>query len=262
MTGRITALLEEAYDTALVKELLLAYDEAKRNFYLGGHRLSAVEGGRFCEAAYRILELRTKGAFTPIGEVLDTEKVAKQLSGLPSSGFPKSLRIYIPRALRVVYDIRNSRDAAHLADGVDPNLQDATLVVSILDWVLAEFVRLGAGSSSKDIQAMIDGLVTRQIPVVQIFGRYPKVLRTDLRAGEFVLVLLYHAGAAGVPIPDLLAWIPSSMRANLRRTLRTLETKALVHLDGEVALITYAGQRVVEAKRLFDPPVTETAIPS
>ena len=30
--------------------------------------------------------------------------------------------------LRVVYDIPNKRDAAHLTDGIDPNVQDVTIV--------------------------------------------------------------------------------------------------------------------------------------
>jgi hypothetical protein len=39
--------LAKTHDKKLVDELLEAYVEAKRNFYLGGLRLSAVEGGRF-----------------------------------------------------------------------------------------------------------------------------------------------------------------------------------------------------------------------
>ena len=38
--------LSASHSPKLVDELLEAYVEAKRNFYLGGLRLSAVEGGR------------------------------------------------------------------------------------------------------------------------------------------------------------------------------------------------------------------------
>lgn len=253
MSESIYGILQAAYDRSLVKELLAAYDEAKRNYYLGGHRLSAVEGGRFCEAGYRILEYATKGSFTPLGESLDTERVTRHLGGLPSSTYPKSLRIYIPRALRVVYDIRNSRDAAHLADGIDPNIQDATLVVSVIDWVLAEFIRLSGIASANVAQALVEGLVTRKIPVVQNFGGFPKVLRADLRAGDFILILLYHVGSEGALNSGLLQWVPISMRKNLRRTLQALEAKALIHQEGETVLITYAGQKLVETKGLLSP---------
>ena len=70
------------------------------------------------------------------------EAIANYLQNLPSSAQPDSIRLHIPRALRMVYDIRNKRDAAHLANGIDPNLQDSTLVISVLDWVLAELIRL------------------------------------------------------------------------------------------------------------------------
>jgi hypothetical protein len=246
------SVLESTYEVALVRELLEAYEEAKRNYFLGGHRLSAVEGGRFCEAAYRILQSMTTPTFTPLGEILDTEKVASQLSTLRAKDFPKSVRIYLPRALRIVYDIRNNRDAAHLADGIDPNLQDATLVVSVLDWVLAEFVRLSDRVSADVAQKLVASLVTRKYPVVQTFGNRPKVLRTDLRAGDIVLVLLYHVGAEGATVLELSQWVPTSMKANLRRTLHTLETKALVHQDDDSAVITRAGEKRVETENMLE----------
>ena len=56
MHTRIRAGFIVSLDATLVDELLLSYEEAKRNFHLGGHRLNAVEGGRFCEAAFRILQ--------------------------------------------------------------------------------------------------------------------------------------------------------------------------------------------------------------
>ncbi|WP_228924998.1 hypothetical protein [Streptomyces sp. DH7] len=248
----VKEVLNAQYEPSLVKELLAAYELAKRNYYLGGHRLSAVEAGRFCEAAYRILESRTSGTFTPLGANLDTEKVSRRLLSYSGAEHPKSVRVHVPRALRVVYDIRNSRDAAHLADGVDSHLQDATLVVGVLDWVLAEFVRLG-GTSPEDTRKLIEGLVTRKIPVVQEFGTFQKVLRPDLRASDFVLVLLHQRGPKGAEFSELAHWLPHGMRPNLRRTVRLLSEKALVHTEDQVARITYTGEKSVESRGLLDP---------
>lgn len=253
MSSSAHDILQSSYDPTLIKEIVAAYEEAKRNYYLGGHRLSAVEGGRFCEAAYRLLEHRTKGRFTPIGESLDTEKVTRDLAALKAADYSKSIRVYIPRALRVVYDIRNSRDAAHLADGIDPNIQDATLVVSVLDWVMAEFIRMSGVQEPASIQTLINGLVTRKVPVIQEFGPFLKVLRSDLKASELALVLLYHRGAKGVNFSELTQWVPKAMKSNLRRTLRTLEGKALIHQEAQIAIITYAGQKMIEEKGLLDP---------
>jgi hypothetical protein len=252
VTESVRDVLKAAYDEKLVDELVAAYEEAKRNYFLGGHRLSAVEGGRFCEAAYRMLEEAAKGQHTPLGDQLRTDTLANWLASSAPKKLSRSIRHYIPRALRIVYDIRNNRDAAHLADGIDPNLQDATLVVHVLDWVMAEFVRTSKGTSPEHARAMVEGLVTRKLPVVQDFGEFPKLLIPGARAGDHVLMLLYHRGPREVAYADLFQWIPSTMRKHLRRTLRTLEGKALIHQEAETVHITYAGENLVEARSLLE----------
>jgi hypothetical protein len=242
-------------DARLVDELLSAYQEAKRNFYLGGLRLSAVEGGRFCEAAFRLLQQRTKGGFDPLGKQLDTDTVIKQLSNTPAAQQPESVRLHIPRALRVVYDIRNKRDNAHLADGIDPNLQDASLVVAALDWVLAEFVRLYHSVPVHVAQDMVAKIVTRSAPAIEDIDGFMKVLRTDLMSSDLVLLLLYQKGPEGANFGDLRAWVRPKMRSNLRRTVNCLEhDKAFIHEGNGRFRITRSGQKQVEDRRLLDVP--------
>ncbi|MBO0840259.1 MAG: hypothetical protein J2O49_05530 [Sciscionella sp.] len=254
MNSEIRESLVAHHNTQLVDELLTAYEESKRNYYEGGHRLSAVEGGRFCEAAYRLLEERALGKFTPLDGILNTPKVAQQLAHVPANSQPPSVRLHISRALRVVYDIRNNRDAAHLADGIDPNIQDATLVISILNWVLAELVRICHSVSADVAQRMVDELSTRKAPVIQEFGDFPRILRTDLRASDYVLSLLYHVGTKGVSYEKLETWVRPPMRKNLRRTLSRLDEKALVHEATQGYIITMTGKAWVEDKRLLQFP--------
>lgn len=59
MRSTVQSQLASILPPKLVDELLEGHAEAKRNFHLGGLRLSEVEGGRFCEAAFRILEFAT-----------------------------------------------------------------------------------------------------------------------------------------------------------------------------------------------------------
>jgi hypothetical protein len=234
--------------------LLHAYEDAKSNYYLGGLRLSAVEGGRFCEAAFRLLQHRAFGRFDPIGKPLDTETLIKDLAKLAARSQPPAIRLHIPRALRVVYDVRNNRDAAHLADGIDPNLQDATLVIGVLDWVLAEFVRLHHNVTPNEARRMVDDLVTRKAPVIQDFDGFLKVLRADLTAGPRCLVLLYQRGSDGATYDELYSWVKSAMRANLRRTLGMLANdKSWVHESGDLYKITRSGQQEVEKRDWLDP---------
>jgi hypothetical protein len=247
--------LAKSHSKKLVDELLEAYIEAKRNFYLGGLRLSAVEGGRFCEAAFRILEEATTGKFTDLGKQLDIEKLRERLANLPSTAYSDSIRLHIPRALRVVYDVRNKRDTAHLADNIDPNLQDSSLVIYSLDWVLAELVRLYHTVPANEAQNIVESLVTRRAPVVQDFAGFLKVLNPALLAGDYALVLLYQRGKNGATSAELSTWSKPKMRANLKATLnRLVNERAFVHFDGRLYFITESGMRDVEKRKLYETP--------
>ena len=237
----------------LVDELIEAFSEARRHHYLGGHRLAEVEGGRFCEAAYRILEHIIDASFTPLGKRLDAEKLTQRLASQPIGSFSDSVRLRIPRALRVVYDIRNNRDAAHLGDGIDPNTQDSSLVIACLNWVMAELVRLHHDVDADAAAALIDQLVERTVPVIQDFDGIPRVLR-DLPAGDTCLLLLYQHGSKPMPVDDLRAIVRPKMRGNLNRTLQRLDDLNYAHMANGTIRITRVGERRVEHERLADDP--------
>ena len=254
MIAVVRAWLVAALDEPLVDELLVAYTEAKLKFYEGGIRLSEVEGGRFCEAAFRLLQQRTTGTYTPLGQQLNANTCIQQLANLPAAGEVDSVRLHIPRALRVVYDVRNNRDAARLGDGIDPNLQDATLVVGVVDWVLAEFVRLYGAVDPNEAQLIVQDLVTRRAPVVQDFDGFLKVLNPELSAGDFLMVLLYQRGALGASRGDLHAWVLPKMRGNMNRSIdRLVVDKAWAHDDGDLVRITESGKVYVESNHLIQP---------
>jgi hypothetical protein len=124
----------------------------------------------------------------------------------------------------------------------------------VLSWVLAEFLRLYHEVSAGEAQAIVDDISTRSAPVIQEFGDFPRVLRTDLRAGDFVLVLLYHADSEGALYSQLCEWVRPSMVKHLRRTLRTLDDNAYIHQAGGSFIITLTGKQYVEDKALIQPP--------
>jgi hypothetical protein len=254
MRTLIQAQLSSSLDSKIVTELLDAHGEAKRNYYLGGLRLSEVEGGRFCEAVFRILEQITTGSFTPLGTQISTDQLINRLSQIPSSAFHDSVRLHIPRALRLVYDIRNKRDAAHLADGIDPNLQDATLVVNTIDWILAELIRLYHNVSPNEASKIVNDIVEKEAPIVQDFDGFLKVLDPNLQAGDFCLVLLYHRGTIGATLEEITQWIRPTMRTNIRRTLINLANiKDLIHFNGTRYFITRLGEQEIERRKLIIP---------
>jgi hypothetical protein len=236
----------------LVDELLECYHEQKRNFFLGNHRPTEVEGGRFSEAAFRMLQHFGGLTVTPIGRQLNTDGIITALQSLPTT-FPDGIRIHIPRTLRVVYDIRNKRDAAHLADGIDPNLQDASFVFACLDWVLAEFIRVSGGISPQDAYNLIKAITVNAIPAIEDFNGFLKTLNPKLIVSEIILLLLYHQGTNGATYDQLFGWVKPRQRPNLKATLLRMEhDKDFITLVSNQYYITRSGIREVQSKKLIE----------
>lgn len=249
----ITASLAASFPRNIVEELIECYAEQKKNLYLGRMRPNEVEGGRFAEAAFRMLQHVTGLAVTPIGTQLDTHELIRSLASLPAAGNTESVRLHIPRTLRVIYDIRNKRDAAHLADGIDPNLQDSTLVSAAMDWVLAEFIRLADGLPADKAFALVKAITVRKIPAVEQFGEFLKTLRPSLGPSDRILILLYHRADSGATAEELSAWLKPKQRTNLNRTLAQLEHDKdhVVFTNGRYQ-ITRRGILSVESRNLME----------
>jgi hypothetical protein len=152
----------------------------------------------------------------------------------------------------LIYDVRNKLDTAHLTDGIDPNMQDATLVVHNMEWILAELVRIYHTVTADEAHALIRDLVSKEVPMIQVFDGFPRLL-DDLPASDHCLVLLYWRGSEGAPLADLSKWVKPKMRANLRRTLSALDAKNLVHCSDGTYFLTFKGEKSVETRGLVAP---------
>jgi hypothetical protein len=245
--------------TPIIDEIPAAYEEAKRRYHLGDHRPQEVEGGRFAEAVLRALQHVAGQPVTPIGKTLPSvDALLKTFEN--ATGQHDSVRLHIPRTLKVIYDIRNRRDVAHLADGIDPNLQDATLVIGNMDWVLAELVRLYHGVDATRAQEILEDLVTKEVPAIQEINGHPVIL-SDLQARDQALLLLYRAGAEGASLDQLADWLRLRRKDHLRTRLEKLDSEKLVleHPRTDRFYITERGVNEVESRRLAHPswPHTE-----
>src|SRR5437868_6581141 len=91
--------LAPRFPANLIDELIECYIEQKKNFYLGRMRPNEVEGGRFAEAAFRMLEHAGGMAVTPLGTQLNTDGIVRNLANLHSGSAVESIRLHIPRTL-------------------------------------------------------------------------------------------------------------------------------------------------------------------
>jgi hypothetical protein len=245
--------LDAEFPEAVVAEVLEAYTEAKRRFSLGDLRPQEVEGGRFSEGVFRLLQCASGQKMTALGKTLPS--LDKLLPALENAvGQPDSVRLHIPRTLKLIYDIRNKRDVAHLGDGIDPNTQDATLVVGNMDWTLSELVRLYHDVDADRAQWIIENLVSKEVPAVEEIDGQPIILK-DLQPKLQALLLLYRAGAQGASIDDLVGWLRLDRQDHLRARLKKLDSEKYVlhHPRSGLYHLTRKGIVLVEEKKLAQP---------
>ncbi len=244
-----TGFLAAGIPADLVTEVVTAYEEAKTRFYRRDYRPSSVEGARFSEAVFRVLQWATTRTYTPVGGNLP--KVPTLITQLQNATGDDSVRIHIPRTLQAVYDIRNKRNVAHLGS-IEIGLQDSGLVVHILDWVMTELVRLYHNVPAPEAQKIINDIVKKEVPAIQVIDGFPRLLK-DLPGPDHILLLLYREGSGGVDKAQLCAWLPEVHRRNFARNIKRLNDRHAIHPSGNQVFLTDVGIAEVEGKGLLAP---------
>lgn len=126
--------------------------------------------------------------------------------------------------------------------------------MGVLDWVMAELVRIHHRTSPSDAQRIIDNLVTREVPVIEEIDGQPVCLK-DLGVTDRILVFLYRAGSdAGLAISVLQQQMMHGDRSNLTKAVKKLAERKLLllHPATKQAHITSLGLKDVENRGLLD----------
>jgi Mn-containing catalase len=134
---------------------------------------------------------------------------------------------------------------AHIGD-INPNLMDATFVVSACDWIMAEFIRLYHMCDSNEAQRIIDSLVERKVPIIEEFGDALKVLTPSLSIPNKILLILYKKHPNYVSTSDLKKWIQTKSPSYISTALDRLENDTKVHRKEKENIITRKGIEYVE----------------
>jgi hypothetical protein len=251
--AEILASVAAASTAELAGRLLVEFEELTRRFHLGDFRPSELSGGRFGEAAFRICEHVCFGTSTSLDKMLPkTDDLVRNLENTPGTRADPTYRIHIPRTLRLIYDLRNKRDVAHLGAGVSPNFSDASLILGTASWVVAEIVRLSHICDIATAQEIVDGLVQRRVPLIWTEGGIVRVLKPTLDFDEKALVILYHFHPEWVDVGDLVKWVEHSHVTKFRdRVLRPLHDSAKVQLaDGRCKILPPGLKFVEETPKL------------
>lgn len=223
---------------------------------------AGVSGGKFCEIVYTILD--GSGAGTYASKPKKPKDMVAACKALEQRmDLPRSFRILIPRVLPPLYEVRNNRGSGHAGGEVDPNHMDTVVVLAMVNWVMAELVRVLHSTTTDEAQSVVDSLASRRIPLVWQGTERRRVLDTSLDLVAQTLVLIGTAAKA-VDVDEVFRDTGATNRTYFNKLLRKLHKDRLVELasDESNVLILPPGSARVEAivkKAMSDSSVGKTS---
>lgn len=202
--AEVRAALVSKFKASHVDSALKYYQSATEKFLAREWDRVAQDLGKFAEAVTKaIMQL---GNVTP-GATGRQFKVTNELRRFESHQppLPEVLRMVVPKALIFITEIVNNRLGRHDTE-VDPHEMDASAVMPMGSWVLAELVRFCSPSTDQDAaSALILELTAKAVPFFEVIdGRTYVHNGHKLKADEIAVLLLYHAYPGRVAYDELV----------------------------------------------------------
>lgn len=235
---------------SLAADLLNAYAEIVSNFEQHRWEPSELNGGKLCEAVYTIVEGYLSGNYIArSAKPRNMLQACKDLEKVHAKA-DRSPRIQIPRMLIALYEIRNNRGVGHAGGDVNPNQMDATAVLYMSKWLMAELVRILHSVSTNEAADLVEDLIERQIALVWQRGEKKRVLDTRLTQKQQVLILL--AGTTYATETELVGWMEHKNKSKLRsNVLRPLHKARWIEFDESDSTLRLLPPGIVQAEQLI-----------
>jgi hypothetical protein len=183
----------------------------------------------------------------------------KSLEKADPNHFPQSVRITMPRALVALYELRNNRGVGHVGGDVDSNHMDASLVLAMSKWLVAELVRIFHDVDTETATAVVDALIDREVPLIwsPVTGRR-RLLDPSMKKKDQALAFVY--GEMGTAtMRDLAAWMEMELRYLKRDVLRPLHLARLIDLDEGPGLVRLSPTGQIRVERHLVNPLQAAA---
>lgn len=254
MTEKTTEqLLQARFEVKYVTAAIAHYRKAVEEFQLGHWENSIAKVGKFTEAVLKAL-------WAHVGKTVASGKEFKAgavIDGLPHAGtYDETVRLTMPRACRLVYDVASNRGGRHDAGEVDPNQMDATLVVNTSSWILAEMLRYSQKGllDTELVASRIASLNERKFPFMEdVDGRSYFSLK-GLSARDVALLALWKIHPARMSKKELIAAAQRHGNSKANAEMGVSRLKGVVDDDGNGNLkLLMSGieqaEKVIAAKR-------------
>lgn len=229
-------ILLGALPPGLRNPLVQEYKKLAQNYMEHRWEPAELSAGKICEIIYSIIKGHVDGNY-PVSPSKPRNMVlaCRQLEN--EASLPRSFQILIPRMLPALYEIRNNRGVGHVGSDVDANAVDATLMFTMINWIMAELVRVFHTGTLQETQIAIDALAQRNTPLVWDSKGLKKVLSPKMNLKDQVLLLLASTDR-DVSIQELMNWTESKNKTYYKKTLKALHKEKLIHFNEDTKVIT------------------------
>ena len=235
-----------ALPAGLRHDLLGEFAKIVKNYAEARWEPAELDGGKLAEAAYCVCKGYVDGSY-PAHASKPRNMVDACRALERETGVPRSISIQIPRMLIALYEIRNNRGVGHVDGDIDPNHMDATCVLQMAKWIVAELIRVLHGMPIDDAAELVEALVEREVPLVWKVGDVRRVLDPEMGASDRTLLLL-HGVPGLVDEATLRGWVEYANSTRYRRILEQLHAEKLLEYDraAKTAVISPRGVQYVE----------------
>jgi hypothetical protein len=233
-------------------ELVNEYQKIVRNYREQRWEAAELDGGRFSEIVYTILQGYVDGSYpAKPSKPNDFPSACNGIAKADKTTFPKSVRLGLPKVLISLYDIRNNRGVGHVGGEVDANHMDANFVLHTAQWVMAELVRIFHDTDVVVATATVDALIERTLPLIWKVGEVTRVLDETMPLGDATLLLLYSS-IAGLSDKSLMTSLEQPKMGNYKRVLNRLHDQRMVEYSASTSqvVISPKGIKHVEERLL------------
>ena len=240
MLDSIKRQLSAHFDVTIVDKILEHYQALKTAYRLQDWEKCLLRAGKFAETVMKGIH------FLRTGQLVSSISVEREINEVANrTDLDDSIRLLIPRSVRVLYDHRSRRGGAH-SHPLDLNPMDCTLAASLADWVLAELVRLYYTTDPEQAASIVRALIAKSIPIVERIGEDYVVLSPGASAREEIGLILHSRYPERTTTAQLKRWMPHQSPGNISTSLLNMEKAKQIHRSSDGAVLTSLGVRVVE----------------
>lgn len=239
----------------LFGELLDEHLQLEKAYYRRDYEKVLIKGGKFVETVFQILEQMVTGSYSTQPKFMSIQKSLEKSS---TTRYPSSIRMTIPRAARIIYEMRSHRGGAHKSE-VNPQFLDAKVCLNIASWIVCEFIRLYSDKEPENVEQTISQMISRRLPFIEEFEDGDVMLLIDPSScKEECLLYLYHFYPKRISNEQMREYLDHQTAQNVLTSLSRAELERLVHRNDNGNKLTQKGKLYIEDK--YGPELDENTV--